>query len=179
MAGDPSAEPMPGGRGPSAPPASPSWPDVPPGEPGADEEWLRAAITLSRRCPPSESAFSVGAVLVAADGRVIATGYSRELDPHDHAEEIALRRSAGGPRQPGATLYSSLEPCRQRLSRPRSCAELIVAAGLRRVALAWLEPPLFVPGGGAAWLRGQGVIVLEFPALAADARAVNAHLLDG
>jgi pyrimidine deaminase RibD-like protein len=156
----------------------------------ADFDWLAAAIDLSRRCPPSGSAFSVGAVLVAADGSVIATGYSRERDGHDHAEEVALARAAAAP--PGgeplpavggglaaATMYSSLEPCRRRLSRPRSCSELIVAAGIRRVVLAWLEPPLFVPGGGARWLREQGVIVAEIPDLAAEARAVNAHLLPG
>jgi len=45
--------------------------------------------------------------------------------------------------------------------------------------LAWLEPPLFVPGGGAEWLADRGVVVVEIPALAAEARAVNAHLLPG
>jgi pyrimidine deaminase RibD-like protein len=152
----------------------------------ADLRWLRAAIELSRSCPPSDSAFSVGAVLVAADGSAVATGYSRERDPHDHAEEVALARAAeaagaAGSRErlDGATMYTSLEPCRRRLSRPRSCAELIVAAGISRVVLAWREPPVFVPGGGAQWLREQGVTVIEVPALAAEARAVNAHLLPG
>ena len=179
----------------------------PPGDADADRGWLREAIELSTRCPPSRSAFSVGAVLVSAAGRVIATGYSRERDPADHAEEAALAkvaaadqvagadrltadrltadrltadRFAGGTDLlAGATLYSSLEPCLRRASRPRPCAELIVAAGITRVVVAWLEPPLFVPGGGAAWLRGAGVTVIEFAELAAQARAVNAHLLAG
>jgi diaminohydroxyphosphoribosylaminopyrimidine deaminase/5-amino-6-(5-phosphoribosylamino)uracil reductase len=148
-----------------------------------DLRWLREAIALSRCSPESASAFSVGAVLVAADGSVIAIGYSRESDPHDHAEEAALALAAADGADAallaGATMYTSLEPCRLRLSRPRSCAELIVAAGIRRVVLAWLEPPLFVPGGGAAWLREQGVTVIEMPELASEARAVNAHLLAG
>jgi pyrimidine deaminase RibD-like protein len=148
-----------------------------------DLSWLREAIELSRRCPPSDSAFSVGAVLVGAGGGVLATGYSREREPHDHAEEVALARAAdaatGGAELAGATMYTSLEPCRRRLSRPRSCAELIVAAGVRRVVLAWTEPPLFVPGGGAQWLAGRGVTVTQLPELAAEARAVNAHLLPG
>jgi diaminohydroxyphosphoribosylaminopyrimidine deaminase/5-amino-6-(5-phosphoribosylamino)uracil reductase len=150
-----------------------------PGEAGADGHWLRAAIELSRRCPPSASAFSVGAIVVSQSGAVISTGFSRQRDPKDHAEEGALARAAGtAPASlAGATIYSSLEPCRSRASRPRPCAELIVAAGIRRVVVAWLEPPLFVPGGGAAWLRGQGVTVVEVPEAAADARAVNAHLL--
>ena len=56
------------------------------------------------------------------------------------------------------------------------CAELIAAAGVPRVVVAWLEPPLFVTGGGADALRRSGVMVVEFPWLAEPARAVNAHL---
>ena len=144
----------------------------------ADREWLREAIELSRDCPPSPSAFSVGAVIVAAGGGTIATGFSRQRDPHDHAEEGALATvDPGDPRLPGATLYSSLEPCRFRASRPRSCAELIIAAGVRRVVIAWLEPPVFARGGGAELLRSAGITVVEIPELAAEARAVNAAVL--
>ena len=60
----------------------------------------------------------------------------------------------GDPRLTSATLYSSLEPCRFRASRPRSCADLIIAAGIGRVVIAWLEPPVFARGGGAALLSG-------------------------
>ena len=145
---------------------------------GADWAWLAQAIDLSRRCPPSQSAFAVGAVVVAADGTVLATGYSRETGPHDHAEEAALAKlGRGDPRLAGATLYSSLEPCRVRASRPTPCAELISGAGLRRVVIAWLEPPVFAPGGGAALLREAGISVVEIPGLAAEARAVNTAVL--
>jgi diaminohydroxyphosphoribosylaminopyrimidine deaminase/5-amino-6-(5-phosphoribosylamino)uracil reductase len=146
----------------------------------ADREWLHQAIELSRSCPPSPSAFSVGAVIVAADGSTVAAGFSRQRDPHDHAEEGVLATVApGDPRLAGATLYSSLEPCRFRASRPRPCAELIIAAGLRRVVIAWLEPPVFAQGGGAELLRSSGVTVVEVPELAAEARAVNAAVLGG
>jgi diaminohydroxyphosphoribosylaminopyrimidine deaminase / 5-amino-6-(5-phosphoribosylamino)uracil reductase len=146
----------------------------------ADRRWLRQAIELSRCCPPSTSAFSVGAVIVAADGSTVATGFSRQCDPHDHAEEGALATLApGDPRLAGATLYSSLEPCRFRASRPCPCAELIIAAGLRRVVIAWLEPPVFAQGGGAELLRSSGVTVVEIPELATEARAVNAAVLGG
>lgn len=157
-----------------------------PGDPVADRRWLSLAIQLSERCDRSGSAFSVGAILVAASGDVIATGWSREAGPADHAEEVAVRRATDGGARPDladagdlsvATLYSSLEPCRRRSSRPMSCAELIVAAGVRRVVIGWREPPVFQPGGGAAWLTGQGVTVVEVPGFEAAARAVNAHLL--
>jgi pyrimidine deaminase RibD-like protein len=66
-----------------------------------------------------------------------------------------------------------------RASRPRSCAELIIDSGIGRVVIAWLEPPLFVAGGGGGALRRAGVTVVEIPWLAELARSVNAHLFPG
>ncbi|MEV6975126.1 deaminase [Kitasatospora sp. NPDC093806] len=145
----------------------------------ADLAFLRRAVELSRRCPPSETAFSVGAVVVGADGEVLAEGWSRETDPHDHAEEAALAKlPADDPRLRGATVYSSLEPCGQRASRPRPCARLLIAAGIGRVVVAWSEPATFVAETqGTALLEAAGIEVAELPELAEEARAVNAHLL--
>ncbi|QKG20670.1 zinc-binding CMP/dCMP deaminase protein [Actinomadura verrucosospora] len=142
-----------------------------------DAGWLALACDLATLCPPSTTAFSVGAVIVGADGREIARGHSREADPHDHAEEAAIAKSGGVLR--GATVYSSLEPCGNRASRPRPCAELIVAAGARRVVYAWREPSLFVEGTGAEILAAAGVELVELPELAGAAREPNAHLLAG
>jgi 5-amino-6-(5-phosphoribosylamino)uracil reductase len=147
---------------------------------GADGRFLRAAIELSRQCPPSETAFSVGAVIVAADGDIMATGYSREQEPHDHAEEVALRKvGRDDPRLATATIYSSLVPCGARASRPLTCVQHIIAAGIPRVVFAWREPPVFTAGEGAEQLRAAGVTVVELPEYADAAREVNAPLLRG
>ncbi len=144
----------------------------------SDADWLAEAIELSRRCPATDSAFCVGAILVSASGQVIAQGYSRQSDPMDHAEEAALAQAAAsGADLNGATLYTSLEPCLRRVSRPAPCAELILRSSVRRVVYAWREPPIFQPGGGAAWLEEHGVTVLELPDLAPAARSVNGKLL--
>jgi pyrimidine deaminase RibD-like protein len=144
----------------------------------ADQRWLLEAIELSRNCPPSISAFSVGAIIIDAGGQVIATGYSREHDPRDHAEEAALAKiDAGSPHLASATIYSSLEPCSSRASRPSSCTELILAAGIPRVVFAWREPPTFVDCKGAEILHDAGVEVIEIPDLAGLAREVNRYLL--
>ncbi|MGH3098696.1 MAG: dCMP deaminase [Streptosporangiales bacterium] len=141
-------------------------------------ELLRRAIELSRSCPPAQSAFSVGALLADGAGGVLATGYSRESDPHDHAEEAALAKiDTDDPGLAASTMYSSLEPCSTRASRPRSCTELIVAAGIPRVVFAWREPDVFVDCHGAEDLRDAGIDVIEVPDLAPLVRAVNAHLL--
>ena len=107
---------------------------------------MQVAVSLAGQCPPSETAFSVGAVIVDAEGRELSRGFSREGgDPLAHAEETALGKlSPGDPRLPGATIYSTLEPCSQRKSRPLTCTQLIIAAGLSRVVFAWREPALFV-----------------------------------
>jgi riboflavin-specific deaminase-like protein len=143
-----------------------------------DRHWLRAAIELSRRSPPSDAAYSVGAVIIGADGEVLATGHSRETDPTVHAEEAALARvPAGDPRLPGATIYSSLEPCSVRRSRPVSCVRLIRESGIGRVVFALREPSLFVDCRGAEELAEAGVEVVELPELAGEVRAANGHLL--
>jgi pyrimidine deaminase RibD-like protein len=139
----------------------------------ADLATLAEAVELSRRSPPSPGAYAVGAVLVAGGRR--AVGWSRATDPHDHAEEVALAALAGDPA--GGTLWSSLEPCSQRRSRPRTCTELILAAGIARVVFALREPPLLADCHGAELLAAAGVEVVEVPELAAAVRAVNAHLL--
>lgn len=137
----------------------------------ADRRWLRVAIELAKQCPPDANAFSVGAVIVAADGSEMATGYSRETDPKVHAEESALAKAADDPRLPDATLYSSLEPCGERKSRPRTCAQLIIDAGIRRVAYALREPPDYVDTPcGHQLLENAGIEVLEFPGVAPDPR---------
>lgn len=139
-----------------------------------DLGWLSLAVDLAGLCPPSQTAFSVGAVVVGPDGTELARGYSRESDPYDHAEESALRKTSF---PAGSTIYSSLEPCSARASRPKTCTQLILEAGISRVVFAWREPPVFVAGDGVALLREAGVTVLELPELAEAARRPNRHLL--
>jgi len=156
-----------------------------------DERWMKLAVELAWRCPPSQTAFSVGAIIVGANGAEISRGYSRENDPVVHAEESALSKLAStgpgrhdprlvDPRLRGATIYSTLEPCAQRQSRQRTCTQLIIAAGLRRVVFAWREPNLFVPdAAGHELLEEAGIEVTELSELAREAAAPNNHLALG
>jgi riboflavin-specific deaminase-like protein len=141
----------------------------------ADDRWLAEACGLAERCPPSDRAFSVGCVVVAGSGEVLATGWSRRDDPVDHAEEAALRDvDPADPRLADATVYCSLEPCGQRASRPRTCVDHILAAGVPRVVMARREPPTFVGApSGAARLEAAGVEVVEHPRWASLARRPN------
>lgn len=144
----------------------------------ADRDLLLEAVQESRRCPPSDSAFSVGALLVDSHGHEVVRGHSRETGGSEHAEEVALDRLGGLDVSPAdLTLYSSLEPCAQRRSRLMPCAHLIIAAGIRRVVFAAREPAHFVAEpSGAVVLEEAGVEVVELADLAGLVRAVNAHL---
>ncbi|GGP91869.1 deaminase [Streptomyces roseolilacinus] len=145
-----------------------------------DHAWMQKAIDLSRRCPPADSAFSVGAVIVDTDGNEVANGYSRETGLHTHAEESALAKLSGRVESlSDVTLYSTLEPCSERKSSPVTCTELILRSGIRRVVIAWREPALFVGDCvGVEILRANDVTVIELPELAGAARQINGHLLD-
>jgi diaminohydroxyphosphoribosylaminopyrimidine deaminase/5-amino-6-(5-phosphoribosylamino)uracil reductase len=120
----------------------------------------------------------VGAVIVDQNGEEISRGYSRETDNHVHAEESALAKlPSDDPRLKAATIYSTLEPCSQRKSRPRTCTQLILEAEISRVVMAWREPSLFVADcQGYELLANAGVAVVEIPDLAEEAKAPNTHL---
>jgi|SRR5580704_9557402 tRNA(adenine34) deaminase len=81
----------------------------------------------------------VGAMLVSADGAVIARSGNRILglkDPTAHAEMLALREGArvlGNERLVGTTLYVTLEPCAM-------CAGAIAHARVARVVFAAEDP---------------------------------------
>ena len=139
--------------------------------------WMSYAVDLAHRCPRSETAFAVGAVIVDEHGREIASGYSRDDSARVHAEESALNKAAGDSRLSGATIYSTLEPCSERASRPHAtCTSLIIAAGIPRVVIAWREPDIFVHCEGVSLLRAAGIEVVELYDYAQRAQEPNLHL---
>jgi diaminohydroxyphosphoribosylaminopyrimidine deaminase / 5-amino-6-(5-phosphoribosylamino)uracil reductase len=146
---------------------------------GDDCRLLREAIELSRNAPASRSAFSVGCVIAMPDGTTVATGFSRERGPQEHAEQVALEKALAVQLDlTNASLYTSLEPCSVRGSGLRSCAQRILDAGISRVVFAMREPSIFVEGRGAEMLAERGVEVVELSAEAALVAAINAHLVE-
>ncbi len=82
----------------------------------ADRGAMRAALEEARAAFDGGEV-PVGAVVTAADGRVLARAHTRREaagDPTAHAEMLAIRAAAaalGGWRLDGCTLYVTLEPC--------------------------------------------------------------------
>ena len=81
----------------------------------------------------------VGAVLLAADGTLLARDGNRIVerrDPTAHAEMLVMRgaaRALGNERLTGSTLYVSLEPCAM-------CAGAIAMARVARLVFAACDP---------------------------------------
>ncbi len=139
---------------------------------------MERAFDLSERCPASDTAFAVGAVACDAELAVLATGYSRETGPADHAEEAMLSKLPEH-LAPPHTVVCTLEPCLSRASKPTGCAERLVAAGVRRVAYAVAEDETFTRQSGLAYLRDHGVALVHLPGFEARFRAVNAAVYGG
>ena len=119
-----------------------------------DRRFLSRAVELGRggwgRVHPNPM---VGALVVR--GEAVLGEARHEEFGGPHAEAAAL--AALGGRARGATLYSSLEPCRHTGKTP-PCTETIRGAGIARVVF-WAAEPGREAGGGAEWLRGRGVRV--------------------
>lgn len=142
----------------------------------ADLRFLKRAVDEGRKCTPSATSYCVGAVVVAADGRIFA-GHTHETSPTHHAEQEAIAKAlaAGAPLR-GAAMYSSMEPCSQRASEPESCTQLLLKYGFARAVFALYEPDCFVCCRGALTLREAGVDVRVYPGLAGGVWEANAHL---
>ncbi len=114
---------------------------------------MQRALFLARQALGSTSPNpAVGAVIVR-DGAIVGEGYT--LPPGQrHAEIGALEQS--GPRSRGATLYTTLEPCCH-FGRTPPCTEAVIAAGVKRVVAASVDPNPRVAGKGLAALREAGI----------------------
>jgi tRNA(adenine34) deaminase len=104
----------------------------------ADLRHMSRALELAAQAAASGEV-PVGAVLVGADGEVLAEGANGPIGSHDptaHAEIIALRAAARrleNYRLPGTTLYVTLEPCPM-------CAGALVHARIARLVYAAADP---------------------------------------
>jgi 5-amino-6-(5-phosphoribosylamino)uracil reductase len=138
---------------------------------------IMRAMDNSRQCPTDDKRYRVGAVLVTTDGSIF-DGYTGESAPENHAEEEAIDKAvAAGVDIRGATLYSTIEPCTARKSKPRSCTERIIEGGIERVVFSLREPDRFARCEGVRQLTDAGVEVGEMAAFAHDVIRINSHIL--
>ncbi len=99
----------------------------------------------------------VGAILVDAQGEVLAQGF-HALAGGPHAEVEALKDFASLP--PEATLFVTLEPCNHQGKTP-PCTEFLIQKKLRHLVIGCLDPNPRVSGKGVARLREAGMEVTQ------------------
>jgi tRNA(adenine34) deaminase len=110
----------------------------------ADIAWMQLALAQAAQAQLLGEV-PVGAVLVDAQGELLATGFNRTIIDHDptaHAEIVALRAGAQqvkNYRLPGASLYVTLEPCAM-------CLGAMLHARLARVVFGAPDPKTGVCG---------------------------------
>lgn len=144
-----------------------------------DRRLLVRAIEISRNSLPCRTCYRVGCVIAASDGREYE-GYTHETGPHDHAEEAAVKKAVeDGADLRGAVVYSSMEPCSTRHSKPESCSELLIRYGVGRVVYAYAEPDCFVRCEGSRLLQEAGIEVIRAAQFAAPVREINSHIISG
>jgi diaminohydroxyphosphoribosylaminopyrimidine deaminase / 5-amino-6-(5-phosphoribosylamino)uracil reductase len=123
-----------------------------------DIYWMRRALELARRgIGVSSPNPAVGCVILDRAGQVAGEGW-HEYDLVDHAEVVALNegRQHAGERLKDGTAYVTLEPCNH-TGRTGPCTKALIAAGLRRVVAATIDPNPNVAGHGLEALRAAGL----------------------
>ncbi|MCJ1480472.1 hypothetical protein MMC06_000627 [Schaereria dolodes] len=149
-------------------------------------EFMRLALSLAEKSPPKGSNFRVGAVLVDQEqNSILATGYTLELPGNTHAEQCCLQKFAVahgktennvGDILPQATvIYTTMEPCGNRLSGNLSCVDRILNTrkglhgGIKNVYHGVKEPRKFVGHNtGRTKLEEAGIICVHVPGLEKD-----------
>ncbi len=150
----------------------------------ADLQYLRRAIEQSGAAR-SDGKHPFAAIVVAADGSVLAEAGNNSLppegDPTQHAELRAAQmayRSGFAAQLAGATLYTSAEPCAM-------CSGAIYWCGIGRVAYALSEASLLRLTGDhpenptfslpcrEVFARGQRKVEVQGPALEEEASVAH------
>jgi len=122
-----------------------------------DERHMQHALTLAARgLGRTGRVPSVGCVIVAPDGRILAAARTDESG-RPHAEAAALIDAGDAAR--GATAYVSLEPCAHIGHSGPPCADALVRAGVARVVVAMTDPDPRTNGKGIARLHDAGIDV--------------------
>ena len=123
-----------------------------------NEKYMQLALQLAERGIGSvEPNPAVGAVIVKA-GKIIGSGWHKKFGG-PHAEINALADCGKQEANPkGATMFVTLEPCCH-FGKTGPCTDAIIAAKLKRVVVATIDPSKHANGRGIRQLRKAGIKV--------------------
>jgi diaminohydroxyphosphoribosylaminopyrimidine deaminase/5-amino-6-(5-phosphoribosylamino)uracil reductase len=117
---------------------------------------------------------AVGAVIVK-NGKIIGRGWHKKFGgPHAEINAIAdCKKQGANPK--GATMFVTLEPCCH-FGKTGPCTDALIAAKLKKVVVATIDPSKHANGKGIRRLRNAGIKV-EVGLCEAEARVLNAPFL--
>jgi len=116
-------------------------------------DYMERAISLAKLALGQVSPNpAVGAVIVKDDD-IIGQGYTQPPGS-SHAEIMALNEA--GAQTDGGVMYVTLEPCCH-FGRTPPCTKAIIAAGIKEVHAAMLDPNPLVSGKGLNELESAGI----------------------
>jgi diaminohydroxyphosphoribosylaminopyrimidine deaminase/5-amino-6-(5-phosphoribosylamino)uracil reductase len=134
----------------------------------SDLEYMLQAIRLAKKgWYTTEPNPRVGCVIVNS-GKIVGEGW-HQYAGQAHAEVNALAQA--GDQSKGATVYVTLEPCSHTGKTP-PCVDALIAAGVKKVFVAMMDPNPLVAGKGTKKLQAAG-IETETGLLELQARDLN------
>jgi diaminohydroxyphosphoribosylaminopyrimidine deaminase/5-amino-6-(5-phosphoribosylamino)uracil reductase len=133
-----------------------------------DTRWMQRALDLARQGVALAAPNPMVGCVIVKDGVVFGEGFHR-YQQLDHAEVVALKQAGGNARD--AMVYVTLEPC-SHSGRTPPCVDALIAAGVKRLVAATLDPNPAVCGQGLQRLRAAG-IQAECGLMQAEARSIN------
>lgn len=145
---------------------------------------MSLALEEAKKCIATPTAFCVGCIITSAPttsfpkGRILSTGYSRELEGNTHAEECAIakylsplpstsnestiteeERVVRTKELQSARIYTTMEPCSLRLSGNIPCVDRVISLNFAEVYMGVEEPGDFVVCEGVKKMRTKGIQV--------------------
>jgi diaminohydroxyphosphoribosylaminopyrimidine deaminase/5-amino-6-(5-phosphoribosylamino)uracil reductase len=118
---------------------------------------MERAFALARQALGTTSPNPAVGAVVVKDGAVVGEGFT--LPPGQRHAEIGALEQAGASAQ-GATLFVTLEPCCN-YGRTPPCTRAVIAAGIKKVHIACIDPNPAVSGKGCRELEVAGIEVIK------------------
>lgn len=142
-----------------------------------DERFMHRCLQLARNgMQNAKPNPMVGALIVAADGRIIGEGYHvRCGEGHAEVNAFASVKPKDEQLLHEATIYVSLEPCSHYGKTP-PCADLIIKKGVRRCVVGCVDPFAKVKGRGIKKIQDAGIEV-TVGVLEAECRKLNKRFM--
>jgi diaminohydroxyphosphoribosylaminopyrimidine deaminase/5-amino-6-(5-phosphoribosylamino)uracil reductase len=141
----------------------------------SDEKYMRIALELAARGIGSVEPNPVVGAIIVKRNQVIGSGWHKKFGgPHAEINALAdCKKQGANPK--GATMFVTLEPCCH-FGKTGPCADALIAAKLKKVAVATIDPSKHANGKGIRQLRKAGIKV-EAGMCEAEARVLNAPFM--